>query len=170
MCVRLVGGFIARSMAMIIPFPSRDIPLPPCFAVPRSIMQHLEASMCRLRGCLGLGSNFAQLFRFLVNYMQINSQHLVDMGIGNLLVISAGPMDFFGPVQVVVYGQAVDTAATETKGTVLIENAAQLESYSRSEEDKMEALIKGMKEAGASVVRTVSLNLLQLVHESGRGT
>eukprot|EP00976_Prorocentrum_cordatum_P010924 219946-Prorocentrum_minimum.AAC.3 len=34
-----------------------------------------------------------------------------------------------GALQVVVYGQAVDTAATETKGTVLIENAEQLESY-----------------------------------------
>jgi len=54
--------------------------------------------------------------------------------------------------KVVVYGQAVDTAATETKGTVLIENAEQLESYSRSEEDKMEEYIKGIADAGAKVV------------------
>ena len=54
----------------------------------------------------------------------------------------------------VVYGQAVDTAATETKGTVLIENAEQLESYSRSEEDKMEEYIKGIADAGAKVTTT----------------
>jgi len=54
--------------------------------------------------------------------------------------------------KVVVYGQGVDTAATETKGTVLIENAAQLESYSRSEEDKMEEYIKGIADSGAKVV------------------
>jgi len=54
--------------------------------------------------------------------------------------------------KVAVYGQAVDTAATETKGTVLIENAAQLEAYSRSEEDKMEEYIKGIADTGAKVV------------------
>jgi T-complex protein 1 subunit theta len=54
--------------------------------------------------------------------------------------------------KVVVYGQAVDTAATETKGTVLIENAEQMMSYSRSEEDKMEEYIKGIYDAGARVV------------------
>ena len=37
-------------------------------------------------------------------------------------------------MQVAVYGQAVDTSATETKGTVLIENAEQMMTYSRSEE------------------------------------
>jgi chaperonin GroEL (HSP60 family) len=46
----------------------------------------------------------------------------------------------------------LDTSATETKGTVLIESAAQLEGYTRSEEDKMEALIKAIADSGAKVV------------------
>lgn len=54
--------------------------------------------------------------------------------------------------KVVVYGQAVDTSATETKGTVLIESAAQLESYAHSEEAKMEEYIQGIYDSGARVV------------------
>lgn len=54
--------------------------------------------------------------------------------------------------KVVVYGQAVDTSATETKGTVLIENAEQMMTYSRSEEDKMEQYIKGIYDSGARCV------------------
>jgi T-complex protein 1 subunit theta len=37
--------------------------------------------------------------------------------------------------------QAVDTSATETKGTVLIESAEQLETYAHSEEKKMEVCV-----------------------------
>lgn len=54
--------------------------------------------------------------------------------------------------KVAVYADAVDTLSTETKGTVLIESAEQLETYSKSEEDKMEAYIKGIADAGAKVV------------------
>ena len=54
--------------------------------------------------------------------------------------------------QIAVFGGGLDTSATETKGTVLIESAAQLEGYTRSEEDKMEALIKAIADSGAKVV------------------
>jgi len=54
--------------------------------------------------------------------------------------------------KVVVYGCAVDTAATETKGTVLIRNAEDLETYTATEEKKMEEYINAIKEAGATVV------------------
>mmetsp|Transcript_33051 Transcript_33051/g.39988 ORF Transcript_33051/g.39988 Transcript_33051/m.39988 type:complete len:539 (-) Transcript_33051:207-1823(-) len=63
-----------------------------------------------------------------------------------------GTVTHLSDVKCVVYGQAVDTVCTETKGTVLITNAAQLESYSKSEEDKMEEYIKGIADAGAKVV------------------
>ena len=35
------------------------------------------------------------------------------------------------------------------QGTVLIHNAEELQSYSRGEEDRLEAIIKGIAEAGA---------------------
>ncbi len=38
------------------------------------------------------------------------------------------------------------------QGTVLIKNAEELEGYSRSEEDRLEALIKGIADSGARVV------------------
>ena len=38
------------------------------------------------------------------------------------------------------------------QGTVLIKNTEELEGYSRSEEDRLEALIKGIADSGARVV------------------
>ena len=38
------------------------------------------------------------------------------------------------------------------QGTVLIKNAEELEGYSRSEEDRLEELIKGIADSGARVV------------------
>jgi len=43
----------------------------------------------------------------------------------------------------------IDTLATETKGTVLIENAEQLMGYAQSEEAKVEELTKAVAESGA---------------------
>lgn len=41
-----------------------------------------------------------------------------------------------------VLGQGVDTSGTETKGTVLIKSAEELENYSVSEEKRIEEHIK----------------------------
>jgi len=54
--------------------------------------------------------------------------------------------------KVVVYAQGVDTSGTETKGTVLIKSAEELENYSRSEETKLEEYVKGIAASGAKVV------------------
>ena len=76
----------------------------------------------------------------------------------------------------VVYGQAVDTSATETKGTVLIESAAQLESYAHSEEAKMEEYIKGIYDSGARVVVSngtfgeMALHFIERCVESSRAS
>jgi T-complex protein 1 subunit theta len=53
-----------------------------------------------------------------------------------------------------VYGCAIDTSATETKGTVLIRNAAELEGYAVGEEARVEAAIKAIADTGAKVVVT----------------
>ncbi|VAH91840.1 unnamed protein product [Triticum turgidum subsp. durum] len=46
----------------------------------------------------------------------------------------------------------VDTSATETKGTVLIHSAEQLENYAKTEEAKVEELIKSVADSGAKVI------------------
>ncbi|XP_028105607.1 T-complex protein 1 subunit theta-like [Camellia sinensis] len=46
----------------------------------------------------------------------------------------------------------VDTSATETKGTVLIHSAEQLENYAKTEEAKVEELIKAVADSGAKVI------------------
>ncbi|KAK2638196.1 hypothetical protein Ddye_025991 [Dipteronia dyeriana] len=54
--------------------------------------------------------------------------------------------------KVAVFVGGVDTSATETKGTVLIHNAEQLENYSKTEEAKVEELIKAVADSGAKVI------------------
>nr|ATU32523.1 TCP1-like protein [Cymbidium ensifolium] len=54
--------------------------------------------------------------------------------------------------KIAVFVGGVDTSATETKGTVLIQSAEQLENYSKTEEAKVEELIKAIAESGAKVV------------------
>ncbi|CAL9230744.1 unnamed protein product [Arabidopsis halleri] len=54
--------------------------------------------------------------------------------------------------KVAVFADGVDTTATETKGTVLIHSAEQLENYAKTEEAKVEELIKAVAESGAKVI------------------
>ena len=53
-----------------------------------------------------------------------------------------------------MFGCALDTSSTETKATVLIRNAAELESYSEGEEARVESAIKAIADTGAKVVVT----------------
>lgn len=54
--------------------------------------------------------------------------------------------------KVVVYSCPFDVTTTETKGTVLITNAGELANFSRGEENKMEEDVKGLCEAGITVL------------------
>ncbi|KAL2228315.1 T-complex protein 1 subunit theta-like [Sesamum indicum] len=54
--------------------------------------------------------------------------------------------------KVAVFAGGVDTTATETKGTVLIHSAEQLENYAKTEEAKVEELIKAVADSGAKVI------------------
>lgn len=65
---------------------------------------------------------------------------------------ATGTIKHASKAKVAVFGQGIDTQATETKGTVLIENAEQLESYAASEEAQVESLIKAVAASGATVV------------------
>ncbi|XP_011075040.1 T-complex protein 1 subunit theta [Sesamum indicum] len=54
--------------------------------------------------------------------------------------------------KVAVFVGGVDTTATETKGTVLIHNAEQLENYAKTEEAKVQEIIKAVADSGAKVI------------------
>uniref|UniRef100_A0A7N6FAR2 T-complex protein 1 subunit theta n=1 Tax=Anabas testudineus TaxID=64144 RepID=A0A7N6FAR2_ANATE len=56
--------------------------------------------------------------------------------------------------KIAVFSCPFDCMVTETKGTVLINNAQELMDFSKGEEDLMEAQVKAIKEAGANVVVT----------------
>ncbi|KAK8272741.1 hypothetical protein V6Z11_D11G355400 [Gossypium hirsutum] len=53
---------------------------------------------------------------------------------------------------VAVFATGVDSSATETKGTVLIHSAEQLENYAKTEEAKVEEFIKAVADSGAKVI------------------
>lgn len=54
--------------------------------------------------------------------------------------------------KVAVFGTSVEAAQTETKGTVLLNNAEELLNYNISEEHLMEEQIRGIAESGANVI------------------
>ncbi|MBA0687637.1 hypothetical protein Goari_015151, partial [Gossypium aridum] len=54
--------------------------------------------------------------------------------------------------KVAVFATGVDSSATETKGTVLIHSAEQLENYAKTEEAKVEEFIKAVADSGAKVI------------------
>lgn len=54
--------------------------------------------------------------------------------------------------KVAVFNTNIEMNQGETKGTVLLTTADQLENYSKSEEDQFETFIKGVAEAGVKVV------------------
>lgn len=54
--------------------------------------------------------------------------------------------------KVALYACAIDVPTTETKGTALIENAAQLIDYSKKEEEVMEELIGAIARTGVNVI------------------
>jgi len=54
--------------------------------------------------------------------------------------------------KVAVYAQGIELTGTETKGTVLLENAEQLMNYTKGEEQRMDEFIKGIRDAGVEVV------------------
>lgn len=54
--------------------------------------------------------------------------------------------------KITVFGCGIEASATEAKGTVLMENADDLKGYNKSEETKMEEIIKSIAESGTKVV------------------
>mmetsp|Transcript_14394 Transcript_14394/g.30797 ORF Transcript_14394/g.30797 Transcript_14394/m.30797 type:complete len:542 (-) Transcript_14394:177-1802(-) len=72
--------------------------------------------------------------------------------------------------KIVVFGCGMEASATEAKGTVLMKNADDLKSYNKSEEKKMEEIVKGIADAGVKVCvvgGTVSEMALHFIERYG---
>ncbi|KAL3815701.1 hypothetical protein ACHAXA_004881 [Cyclostephanos tholiformis] len=72
--------------------------------------------------------------------------------------------------KVVVFGCGIEASATEAKGTVLMKNADDLKNYNRSEEKKMEEVIKSIADSGVNVCvsgGTVSEMALHFIERYG---
>merc|ERR1719240_2212019 len=54
--------------------------------------------------------------------------------------------------KVAVYGIPLDSATTETKGTVLLKSAEELKAYNNSEEEALERVIKAISETGCNMI------------------
>lgn len=63
-----------------------------------------------------------------------------------------GTETFKEKAKVAVYAQGIEAQATETKGTVLLENAEQLLQFSKGDDKRIEEFIKSIKDVGVDVV------------------
>ncbi|KAK2453404.1 T-complex protein 1 subunit theta [Trifolium repens] len=94
------------------------------------------------------------------NVDNIRVAKLVGGGLRNSTVVrgmvlrndAVGSIKRMENAKVAVFAGGVDTSATETKGTVLIHSAEQLENYAKTEEAKVEELIKAVVDSGAKVI------------------
>ncbi|XP_021282278.1 T-complex protein 1 subunit theta [Herrania umbratica] len=85
---------------------------------------------------------------------------LVGGGLHNCTIVrgmvlkgdAVGSIKRMEKAKVTVFASGIDTSATETKGTVLIHSAEQLENYAKTEEAKVEELIKAVADSGAKVI------------------
>ncbi|EOY11214.1 hypothetical protein QUC31_009585 [Theobroma cacao] len=85
---------------------------------------------------------------------------LVGGGLHNCTIVrgmvlkgdAVGSIKRMEKAKVAVFASGIDTSATETKGTVLIHSAEQLENYAKTEEAKVEELIKAVADSGAKVI------------------
>jgi T-complex protein 1 subunit theta len=89
----------------------------------------------RIQKIMGCGVNSSEIVRGMV------FRRLVE---GNVNSVTNA--------KIAVYSCALDSMQTETKGTVLINNAEELTSFSKGEEDLLEAQIVAIHEAGCNLV------------------
>lgn len=94
------------------------------------------------------------------NVDNVRVAKLVGGGLRNSTVVrgmvlkndAVGSIKRVEKAKIAVFAGGVDTSATETKGTVLIHSAEQLENYAKTEEAKVEELIKAVADSGAKVI------------------
>lgn len=96
------------------------------------------------------------------NVDDVRIAKIVGGGISDAFVINGavairdveGTIKSVKNAHVAVYQHGFDISKTDMKGTVFIEKASDLEEYSRTEEDNMEAKIKAIADSGVKLVIT----------------
>ncbi|PQQ04506.1 T-complex protein 1 subunit theta [Prunus yedoensis var. nudiflora] len=109
------------------------------------ILSSLVADAC-IQVCPKNPANF--------NVDNVRVAKIVGGGLHNCTVVRGMVLktDAVGSIKRMGRPSGVDTSATETKGTVLIHSADQLENYAKTEEAKVEELIKAVADSGAKVI------------------
>lgn len=90
-----------------------------------------------------------------VRVLKLPGGSLQDATVARGLVLRRSPEGVVERVEnakVAVFATGVDTTATETKGTVLLHSAKELENYSAGEERKVEEAIKALADLGVTAV------------------
>ena len=95
-----------------------------------------------------------------VNVDNVRVAKLIGGGVADSTVIKGivvmrtaeGAVSKAENAKVAVFGCAMESAATETKGTIVIKSPEQLKEFNKREERMMEEAVKGLADAGAKVV------------------
>ncbi|CAI5518119.1 unnamed protein product [Closterium sp. Naga37s-1] len=134
-------------------FPSLSVPLYPSLSLhtPLHLVLHYSQQAC-MQVCPSNPNNF--------NVDNVRVAKILGGGLHDSKVVrgmvlktdATGTIKHTTKAKIAVFGTGIDTQATETKGTVLIENAEQLENYAKSEEARVEQAIREVAESGATVV------------------
>lgn len=117
-----------------------------------------EAPLARL-----VAQACVQVMPAVVNKFEVDNVRVTKVQGGNPdnsfvvegMAIARGPsgvINFKEKAKVAVYAAGLESQSTETKGTVLLENAEQLQNYTKGEEQRMDDFIKSIKDAGVEVV------------------
>ncbi|RMZ53526.1 hypothetical protein APUTEX25_003348, partial [Auxenochlorella protothecoides] len=155
---------LAALESLVVPG-SVDLDLTSADAVARRLLGPLsskqygvEATLAALvaRACVAvLPPNPANFAVDNVRVVKIRGGTLSDSYVERGLVLRRGVegrVASAANARVAVYAQGFDTSSTETKGTVLIRSAGELEGYAKGEEAKLEQVVKAVADSGATVV------------------
>jgi len=90
-----------------------------------------------------------------VRVTKVQGGHLNNSFVVEGMAIARGPSGvetFKEKAKVAVYASGLEMQGTETKGTVLLNNADELMNFTKGEEQRMDEFIKSIKDAGVDVV------------------
>lgn len=90
-----------------------------------------------------------------VRVVKVPGQGVLDSSVLQGMVFkreASGAITSVDKAKVAVYSGPVDWIQTETKGTVLIQNADELKNFSKGEESHLEAQLQAIKDTGVNVI------------------
>ena len=159
------GAAALRELESLVVPGTADLDLRDRAAVARRLLGPLSAKQYGLERALSalvadacvsvLPANAANFSVDDVRVVKLRGGSVADSHVERGLVLRRGVegrVTSVADAKVVVYAQGFDTVGTETKGTVLIRSAAELEGYAKGEEARLEAAVRAVADAGATVV------------------